>query len=68
MPAYLVTHAKGQRGDMLIQDDALALALTDQWARFSDLHGIVLAIPIEHVASIQRVDEEQDPGPAPQRE
>ena len=63
MPAYLVTHAKHQRGDMLIEDETLTLELTDTWARFTDQNGIVLALPVEHVASIQRVDEPAEPAP-----
>ncbi|MFE0088771.1 hypothetical protein [Streptomyces sp. NPDC059016] len=68
MPAYLITHAESRRGDMLIEDPDLVLALTDNWARFNDQHGIVLAIPTERIASIQRVDEDQEQEPAPQKE
>lgn len=66
MPAYLVTHTESQRGDMLIEDETLMLELDGTWARFTDQHGIVLALPVEHVASIQRVDQDQEP--APQKE
>lgn len=63
MPAYLVTHAKSQRGDMLVEDPALKLEIRDGWAVLTDGQGIALAIPTEHVASIQRVDEPQEPAP-----
>jgi hypothetical protein len=66
VPAYLVAHTKNQRGDMLIEDETLTLEVTSQWAIFTDQHGIVLALPAEHVASIQRVDEPQEL--APQKE
>lgn len=66
MPAYLVAHAKNQRGDMLIQDADLTLDIRDGWAVFTDGQGIAYAVPTEHVASIQRVDQDQEP--APQKE
>lgn len=52
---------------MLIEDDALVLTLTERWARFSDADGIVLAIPVEQIASLQRVNEDQHE-PAPREE
>ena len=64
MPAYLVAHAKGQRGDALIEDPDLTLEIRDGWAILADAHGIAYAVPTEQVASIQRVDQE----PAPLKE
>lgn len=68
MPAYLITHAKGQRGDILIEDPTLTLNIRDGWAILTDTNGIALAIPADHVATIQRVDEPPEPndGPAPE--
>lgn len=66
MPAYLVAHAKSHRGDMLIEDQHLTLNLAPGWVAFSDQTGIVLALPAEQVASIQRVDGPQDQEPAPE--
>ncbi|MFF3324957.1 hypothetical protein [Streptomyces sp. NPDC002889] len=63
MPAYLVTHTKAQRGDILIEDDTLTLEVTSQWAIFTDHQGVALALPAEQVASIQRVDEPQESAP-----
>ena len=68
MPAYLISHAAGQRGDMLVEDDALTLEIRDGWAILTDQAGIAVAIPTEHVASIQRVDEPQEPELAPHEE
>jgi hypothetical protein len=68
MPAYLITHAKNQRGDMLVEDTDLTLEIRDGWAILTDGQGIALALPTEQVASIQRVDEDQDQEPAPQKE
>ncbi|MGW7597217.1 hypothetical protein [Streptomyces antimycoticus] len=78
MPAYLIQHRGGQRGDMLISDDNLAVHITNGWIVFTDDDGpeaVVLALPAGQVASIQRIDpdtdgQEQDDatakGPAPQ--
>lgn len=69
MPAYLIQHAAGQRGDMLIEDPALTLNIRDGWAILTDDQGIAVALPTEHVACITRVDEDQNPAePAPQKE
>lgn len=57
MPAYLIRHRQGQHGDILIEDPALSLAISDGWAVLTDLHGIALAIPVDQVASIQRIDD-----------
>ena len=66
MPAYLVAHAKNQRGDALIEDPDLTLQIHDGWAILTDALGIAYAVPTEQVASIHRVDEDQEP--APQKE
>lgn len=68
MPAYLISHTAGQRGDMLVEDSALTLHIRDGWAILTDDQGIALALPPEQVACIQRVDEPQDPEPAPHKE
>jgi hypothetical protein len=68
MPAYLIHHPGGQHGDILVEDDHLTLTFSGNWAIFSDIGGPTLAIPAEQSASIQRVDEPQDHGPAPQPE
>ncbi|WP_330172961.1 hypothetical protein OG875_04780 [Streptomyces sp. NBC_01498] len=67
MPAYLITHAESRRGDMLIEDPNLTLTLEHGWAGFRDKlsleqGSVVLAIPAEQTASIQRVDD-QEPAP-----
>lgn len=67
-PAYLITHAKSQRGDILVEDPTLTLDIRDGWAIFTDHQGVALALPAEQVACIQRVDEGQDQKPAPQKE
>lgn len=56
MPAYIVQHPKGQRGDMLIEDPNLTLTFSGNWAIFADSNGTYLAIPAEQAASIQRID------------
>lgn len=68
MPAYLIQHAAGQRGDMLIEDPTLTLNIRDGWAVLTDDQGIAVALPTEHVACITRVDEPQDQEPAPRKE
>lgn len=68
VPAYLVAHAKEPRGDILIEDPELTLTFSGDWAVFSDAQGPSLAIPAEQGVSITRVDEDQDPEPAPQKE
>lgn len=65
MPAYLITHAEGRRGDMLVEDPTLTVDIRDGWAVLTDQHGIAIALPAGQIASIQRIDEEQ---PAPQEE
>ncbi|WP_406325182.1 hypothetical protein [Streptomyces niveus] len=64
MPAYLISHDKGARGDILIEDPELTLTFSGDWAIFSDAQGPHLAIPAEQGVSIQRVDEDQDAKPA----
>jgi len=71
MAAYLIVHPRDQRrDDVLIEDPALTLRFEAGWAILADSDGICLAIPSGQGASIQRVDEPQDPDqePAPQKE
>lgn len=71
MPAYLIVHPRDQRrDDVLIEDPTLTLSFEAGWAILADNAGICLAIPSGQGASIQRVDEHQDPEqePAPQKE
>jgi hypothetical protein len=64
MPAYLVIHPRDQkRDDLLIEDPALTLRFEAGWAILADDRGVCLAIPSGQGASIQRVDEEQEPAP-----
>ena len=64
MPAYLITHPRDQkRDDLLIEDPALTLRFEAGWAILADADGVCLAIPSGQGASIQRVDEEQEPAP-----
>lgn len=56
MPAYLIRHRQGQHGDILIEDPDLTLDSRHGWAVLTDQHGTVLAIPVDQVASIQRID------------
>ena len=71
MPAYLIRHKGGQRGDALIEDPDLSLSFSGDWAVFSDGDGPSFAIPAEQAASIQRIDpddtgQETTDGPAPE--
>lgn len=68
MPAYLITHAKNQRADILIEDPDLTLTFSGDWAIFSDAQGPSLAIPAEQGMSIQRMDEPHEQEPASQKE
>jgi hypothetical protein len=69
MAAYLIQHpAEQRREDILIEDPALTLTFDSGWAVFTDGQGICLAIPAGQGAHIQRVDEDQEQGPAPQKE
>jgi hypothetical protein len=63
MPAYLVQHRNGQRGDMLIEDPNLTLTFSGNWAIFADSNGTYLAIPADQAATIQRIDPDQDGQP-----
>jgi hypothetical protein len=58
MPAYLVQHRNGQRGDILIQEDDLTIQLRNGWATFHSAGTIALALPADLVAAIQRIDPE----------
>ncbi|MFB7647139.1 hypothetical protein ACFC0S_16805 [Streptomyces sp. NPDC056084] len=60
MPAFLIRHRQGQQGDVLIQDDTLTLTLDGGWAILHDEHDLVLAVPKDQVASIQRIDEQPE--------
>lgn len=66
MPAYLVQHRNGQRGDILIEDPNLTLTFSGNWAIFTDNNGPYLAIPAEQAAGIQRVDPEDPKQPEDQ--
>jgi hypothetical protein len=57
MPAYLIRHRQGQQGDILIEDPDLTLDSRHGWAVLTDQHGTVLAIPVDQVASIQRIND-----------
>lgn len=60
VPAYLIRHRQGQHGDILIEDPNLTLDSRHGWAVLTDQHGTVLAIPVDQVASIQRIDNLDD--------
>ncbi|NUP15377.1 MAG: hypothetical protein HOZ81_04595 [Streptomyces sp.] len=63
MVRYLIVHPAGQkREDMLLEDEHLTLSFVGDWAVFSDAGGICLAISAAQGASIQRVDDEEEPG------
>ncbi len=72
MPAYLIVHPRDQRrDDVLIEDPALTLRFEAGWAVLADATGVCLAIPSGQGASIQRVDEHEEPEdqePAPAKE
>lgn len=64
MPAYLIRHRAGQRGDILINEDDLTLDLVSGWAAFRSGGSTALAIPTDQIATIQRIDpEDQEPAP-----
>ncbi|MFF3928266.1 hypothetical protein [Streptomyces hirsutus] len=66
MPAYLVIHSRGQkRDDVLIEGDDITLDIQGGWAVLSDSRGVCLAVPSGQGASIQRVDEEEEPAGSP---
>jgi hypothetical protein len=71
VPAYLIRHRGGQRGDILINEDDLTLDLADGWAVFTSAGIPALAIPADQVAYIERIDHEDmgnmDDTPAPGR-
>ena len=71
MPAYLIVYTDRRGDDTLIEDDNLALTLTDTWAIFHDSNtssadSVALAIPTAQIARVERVDPLQEP--APQKE
>ncbi|MER5584106.1 hypothetical protein ABT090_21040 [Streptomyces asoensis] len=64
MPAYLIVHPRDhKRDDVLIEDPALTLRFEAGWAVLADADGVCLAIPSGQGASIQRVDDTQEPAP-----
>lgn len=64
MPAYLIVHPRDhKRDDVLIEDPALTLRFDAGWAVLADDRGVCLAIPCGQGASIQRVDDAQEPAP-----
>ncbi|MDP5310389.1 hypothetical protein [Streptomyces poriferorum] len=64
MPAYLIVHPREQhRDDVHIEDPDLTLTFEAGWAVLTDSEGVCLAIPSGQGASIQRVDEPQEPAP-----
>ena len=63
MPRYLITHPGKARDDILVEDPALTLALSEGWAVFTDSAGVCLAIPAEQGATIQRIDDQPEPAP-----
>lgn len=71
MPAYLVHHRQGQRGDILISEDDLTVQLRNGWVAFRSGGTIALAIPADQIATIERVDPEDtgqtEDKPAPGR-
>lgn len=69
MPAYLIQHPASQRReDVLIDDPHLTLTIEAGWAVFRDSEGICFAIPSGQGAHIQRVEDQQEAQPAPQKE
>ena len=64
MPRFLIVHPRDQRrDDVLVEDPALTLRFEAGWAILADDRGVCLAIPSGQGASIQRVDEDQEPAP-----
>jgi hypothetical protein len=64
VPRFLIIHPHDQRqDDILIEDPVLTLRFEAGWAILADDRGVCLAIPSGQGASIQRVDEEQEPAP-----
>jgi hypothetical protein len=64
VPRFLIVHPRDQRrDDVLVEDPALTLTFEAGWAILADDRGVCLAIPSGQGASIQRVDEEQEPAP-----
>jgi hypothetical protein len=54
MTAYAVT-IDGTDA-LIIDDPELVMNIADKWATFSDNTGIALAVPIQRIVSIQRLD------------
>lgn len=68
MPAYMIRSAAGPSSDTLIEDPALTLTFSGDWAIFSDAAGTYLAVSASQARSIERVDEPMDEPPAPATE
>ncbi|MER5875456.1 hypothetical protein ABT119_05945 [Streptomyces sp. NPDC001910] len=71
MPTYLIVYAERRGDDTVLEDPALRLELTADWATFHDEAGLCFAAPRDRVSSILRVDDNQNPAsqePAPQKE
>ncbi|KOU30215.1 hypothetical protein ADK53_28785 [Streptomyces sp. WM6373] len=65
MPRYLISHVSNQRGDILVEDEDLAVHFTSDWVVLTDGHptqgaAVVLALPAAQVASITRIDEPEE--------
>lgn len=58
MTAYAVQLDKAD--DIIVDDEHLVLELTVGWATFNDPGGIALAIPVDRIRSIRRIDDQQD--------
>lgn len=67
MPAYVIRYLSPGRGDILVEDPTLTIDLNDGWCRIHDRDGLALAVPAEHIAAVQRVDEPEE-RPAPREE
>lgn len=52
---YVVQCDKAE--DLIVDDEHLVLELAAGWATFKDSAGIALAIPVDRIRSIQRLDE-----------
>lgn len=60
MPRYLIAHAASQSGNAYIDEPELTVELTDHWVLFTTPDGLALAIPAQHIAYIQRDDEQPE--------
>ncbi|WP_328313097.1 hypothetical protein OG432_24460 [Streptomyces sp. NBC_00442] len=60
MPRYLIAHTAGPSGNTYIDEPELAVELSDSWAVFTTPTGLALAVPAQHIAYIQRDDDQPD--------